>query len=181
MTHRRSEIRAQIVTVLSAHPDLTEFFVSRGRPVSERKAPYLAVVINSESASRKSDYPSESRVLDVRILLVVKAAAGTDDVLDGLAETVESLMAVDPRFSALAERSDYQGTAFDFESGAAGDLASCELRYNVEYIFEPVTEFDDFSSAVIGFDMASPRNEPQTPVGADGQIDATVTIEDLEI
>lgn len=181
MTHRRADIRAQIVTVLSAHPDLTNFFVSRGRPVSELKAPYLAVVVNSESASRKSDYPSESRVLDLRILLGVKAATGADNSLDSLAETVESLMAVDPRFTDLAERSDYQGTAFDFESGAAGDLASCELRYNIEYIFEPVNEFDDLSTVDVGFDMASPRNDPQLPTGADGQIDATATIADLEL
>lgn len=179
--HRRAEIRAKIVDVLSAQSDLSALFVSRGRPVHESKAPFGSVVIASESASRKSDYPSESRVLDVRIALTVKSVDGVDAQLDALAEVIERLMAVDPRFDDLAERSDYQGTAFDFESGANGDLASAELRYNVEYIFEPVSDFDNFSTFSAGFDMASPRNEPQVPAGPDGQIDAEVTIENLDI
>lgn len=179
--HPRASIRSQVVTILQAHPDLANLFVSRGRPAHESQAPFGKVLIGSETSVRAMDYHSEKRTLDLRIQLVVQASAGTDDALDDLAETVENLMAADPTLNSLAERHDYQGTTFDFEGGANADLAAAELRYSVEYIYEPAQDLDDLIMVATGIDMASPRNDPQLPVGADGQIDASATVDDLNI
>ncbi len=179
--HQRTGIRQRVVTVLQAHPDLANLFVSRGRPAHESQAPFGKVVIGSETSGRAMDYHSEKRTLDLRIQLVVQSATGADDDLDALAETVENLMAADPTLNSLAERHDYQGTTFDFEGGAQADLAAAELRYSIEYIYEPVAELDDLIQVATGIDMASPRNDPQTPTGPDGQIDARATVDDLNL
>lgn len=179
--HPRAAIRARVKAIMESHPDLANLFVSRGRPVSERKAPYARVMINQEAAGRQMDFHSEKRTLDVKIQLVLQSVTGADDALDALAETTENLMAADPTLNNLAERHEYQGTAFDFEAGAQADLVSAELSYSVQYIYEPASEFDDFVTAAVGFDMASPRNEPQVPSGPDGQIDAAATIDDLNL
>ncbi len=178
--HSRTAIRNRVVTILSAHPDLTALFVSRGRPASESRAPFGEVVITSETASKRMDYISELRVLDLRISLVVKAVSGADAELDALAEVVENLMAADQTLSGLCEKQEYKGAQFDFEGGAVSDVASVELRYSVEYIYEPAQAFDDLVMVAIGIDMASPRNEPQVPSEPDGQIDARVTIDNLD-
>lgn len=179
--HQRIAIRNRLVELLQTHPDLSALFVSRGRPVSENRVPFGKVVIASETAGKKMDYISEARSLDVRILLVVKALSGADAQLDALAEQVENILAAHQTLDGLAERQEYKGTQFEFEDGATGDLSSAELRYAVDYIYEPVQVFDDLSTVAVGFDMASPRNEPQIPATPDGQIDAQVTIENLEI
>lgn len=180
MTHQRIDIRNHIVGILSDQDGLSDLFVSRGRPVSERRVPFCAVVIAGETVTKKVDHISESRRLDVRIVLVVKALAGADEALDALAENVEYALAADWDFDGLIERQEYKSAQFDFEGGAAGDLASAELRYDVEYIYEPSRDFDDLSSVAVGIDMSSPRNDPQVPATPDGQIDARVTVENLE-
>lgn len=179
--HARRAIRARVATVLGAHPDLANLFVSRGRPAHESQAPFGRVMIGSETSGRAIDRHAEKRSLDLRIQLVVQATTGSDDALDDLAETVEKLMAADPTLNDLAERHDYQGTSFDFDGGANADLAAAELKYSIEYIYEYEPVFDDFITAAVGIDMASPRNDPQTPAEPDGQIDASATIDDLNI
>lgn len=50
------------------------------------------------------------------------------------------------------------------------------MQFTVSYYHEPAQNFGDFASAAVQFDMANPRNDPQTATGPDGQVDASTTI-----
>lgn len=174
--HTRQRIREAVRDLLQDHDELRELFTARGRPVNERHTPYANIVSGAERSEMHSQQWQDKRTLPVYVRLYTQDGDESPNVLDDLAERVETLLSVDSTLGGIVESFEYRGADPDYESAAQQDLASLVLEYECVYIWEPTVDADDFETAVIEIDMAHPRNDPQDPAEPDGQIDASTTI-----
>jgi hypothetical protein len=113
------------------------------------------------------------------------ADEGADDQLDDFCDLVTATIAAAiygwltpaPALAGLVQNMVQRETTLSHrgEDGQQ-DLLSAEITFGATYESSPAAEFDALGIVSVGFDMASPRNDPPLPVGPDGQIDARADI-----
>jgi len=187
MTTTRKAIRHAVRDLLAAQPALTgRVFASRNYPVSEKKLP-VVLVYTERDVSEQVTETQEQHTLDVVVRVVVPGDAdeGVDDQLDDLCTLVTATIAAAiygwltpmPTLTDLVENMVQRETnlAYRGDDGQQ-DLLAAEITFAASYSASPTAEFDQLGIVSVSFDMASPRNDPPTPIGPDGQIDARADI-----
>lgn len=163
--------------LLQAHPLLTELFAARTKPTDQSELPFANVITGTEQTEDLSDQWIEKRTVQVYVRLYVLNDASVVDVLDDLAEAVETLLGYDQTLGGACEQMRYKGCEPDYDSAAEQEAALLTMTYECTYTWQPTPLSDELQMVVIDIDMSSPRNDPPFPTGPDGQIDATVQIQ----
>ncbi len=178
--HQRQKIRQALYDILYECDELRELFDARGRAVPGVNVPFSNIMIGKEYAAEYSDGFQQKRILPIYINIYVKQGDKSPNALDTIAESIESLLALDVTLKDTCENMEYKGADPDYQSGAEQGAAHLMLEYEVTYVWEPALDLTALKEVMIDIDMASPRNDPQTPPAPDGQIDASTLIEDLD-
>jgi hypothetical protein len=185
---QRKDIRKAAAAVLRTVPAIaSRVHASRTIPVNgDRPAdmPCVLVYTDRDPASKVNTY-EQMRELALRIVVIVRSGTDADDLLDDYCELIESVMerandgtATPPTgLELLIDSCDYVDTALTYsgEEGRA-ELVHAEMTYTLRYYRTPQQTLDNFNQANIRIDMSSPRNEPQSEVAPDGQVDAAATL-----
>lgn len=174
--HSRKKIRLAMYNMLQAHPLLTALFSARTKPTDESRVPFANIVTGPEQTEDLSDQWIEKRTVQVYVRLYVVNDASVVDLLDDLAEAVETLLGADQTLGGACSQMRYKGCDPDYDSAAEQEVALLTMNYECTYLWEPSPAGDDLEVVQVSIDMSSPRNEPQIPHTPDGQIDASATI-----
>jgi hypothetical protein len=154
-------------------------FVDRERDFADAELPCVVISFTGADAARTLVNGIEwTTRLDV--VLIVKAAesARPDTTAEGYLNDVLARLYTDMKLGGvLADEMNF--TAVRSEESANGERVVRRLVLElsgvvVDDLYAAVA--DDFITAAVEIDMASPRNDPQTPAEPDGQIDARTTI-----
>lgn len=132
MTHLRQQIREHVVALLDT--TAVPAVASRVYPIQRHQLPIICIYTLTEASEQDTLDPSLIRDLQLAIDIYARNNEGApDDILDGLAEQVETLMKADIRLNRLAVNSFLAETAIGFagEGEQANGLA--RLRYTVRY------------------------------------------------
>ena len=187
MTQRKA-IRHAVKNLLDAITGLeSRVHASRSLPVNGDKPteiPCVLIFTDRDPADKVNGYTT-LRNLALRIVVIVRANADADDTLDDLCEAIEQTIEVEmsgelypvPPLASLVDSCEYVDTALTYadEEGRA-EFVHAEMTYIAKYYRTPAQTFTDLNTAHADIDMANPRNDPQTDVHPDGQIDASMTI-----
>jgi hypothetical protein len=187
MALERSIIREDLRALLDGATDAgSSVFKSRSEPFAEDDLPAIAIVTPSEDGDNLAadgGHPQLRKTLTVVIRCMVAATsdASMSIALDTLTEQVEPLILTNIDFIKAREKLlDFNTALATTEDGAVipgvADI-TMRLQYTEEY---PPVIGDDLKTIAADWDMASPRNDPQTPTGPDGQIDAQDELKNLE-
>lgn len=174
--HKRTAIRTDLAARMQAlSGSIAGLLVARQRhkPLAESAMPIINVQTGSEKAARNSDAYRDIRTLDVAIIISAQTDEEVADDLDDVAELVEAALGLVPTLDDLVERFEYTGMTPSYAEGAAVQAASLRLEYECDYLWQPTPDVVALATVHVDIDMASPRNNPQTPTGPDGQIDAS--------
>lgn len=174
--HTRKKIREAVVEKLQGHPLLNELFLARTKATGSRRLPFANVITGGETTEDLSDQWQEKRTLQVYVQLYVLNAGSVVDELDDLAEVVEARLGSDLYLGGLCESMRYRGCQPDYESAAELEAALLTMTYEAVYIWQPDPDGDPLEMVHVEIDMSSPRNDPPNPIGPDGQLDASATI-----
>jgi hypothetical protein len=174
--HQRKQIREKLYALLQPHPSLEALFESRTKPLSSRKLPFANVMTGGEVAEDLSDHWQERRTVQVMVQVYVQDGHDVVDRLDDLAGPIERLLSVDQRLGGLTVAFRYKGCDPDYTGASSQEAALLTMNYEAQYVWEPEPTADDLGIVAVDFDMSSPRNDPPIPVGPDGQVDASATI-----
>lgn len=187
MTQRKA-IRHACKDLLDAITELEgRVHASRSLPVNGDKPSELpcALIFTDRDPADKADGYTSLRNLALRIVVIVRADAEADDILDDLCEAIEQAIEAemsgeldaDPMLANLVDSCDYVDTILTYagEEGRA-EFVHAEMTYIAKYYRTPAQTFVDLNTAHADIDMSNPRNDPQTDVHPDGQIDASTTI-----
>lgn len=153
-------------------------FVDRTRPYADGDLPCLEIGFESADPERKADHYLNWRA---RFSLAVCVKAAETERPDTASETL--LEAVQASLYAWLNLGGLLPEELDFgsvraEEDAGGDCVVRRLTLDIvcPYTMELYGQAtDDFLTAAVQIDLASPRNDPQLPTEPDGQIDAAVT------
>ncbi len=161
---------------------------SRSLPVAADlpfQLPCVLVYTDRDPADKTNDYTSQ-RNLALRIVVIVRNDEDADDQLDDLCELVEQAIdtaldgtqVIEPILATLVDSCDYVDTVLTYvgEEGRS-EYVHAEITYTAKYYRTPEQSFDSLNTMQVDFDMSNPRNDPQSEIGPDGQIDATATID----
>lgn len=138
MAHKRKEIRAAIVTLLSGATDAdTRVYSNRTRPINNSQLPAINVVTLNEEAEPRDIRPtSYIRTMKLNIELYVEANDTPDDELDDFAEDVEAIMLANLKITGLAISTVYQATEATFDdAGGEKPIGKLVLTYEIKYIY----------------------------------------------
>lgn len=183
----RKAIRHAVRDLLAAQPTLAgRVYASRNWPVGSKKLPVVLVYTERDVSEQISETLEQHTVdIIVRIVMPGDADEGADDQLDDLCDLVTATIAAAiyrwltpvPALADLVANMVQRETSLSYrgEDGQQ-DLLSAEITFAATYEASPTAEFEALGIVSVGFDMASPRNNPPLPVGPDGQIDARADI-----
>lgn len=143
---------------------------------SSMTVPLINVMTDGERVESRIDESTEKRLLTVFVKITATDDEGIADTLDAISDQVEARLSVKPDLGGLVESFDYKSMNPDYMGEASSELAQLVLEYECTYLYTTVLTGDDFLTLDAKIDMSSPRNDPQTPTGPDGQIDASATI-----
>ncbi|AYR24256.1 hypothetical protein [Herbaspirillum rubrisubalbicans] len=174
--HTRKKIRLAVQEKLAGHPLLEKLFLARTRAARSEDLPFANIITGAEVTEDLSDQYQEQRTVQVYVQLYALNGAAVVDVLDDLADVVEQRLITDPYLGGICQSLRYKGSQPDYESAADLEAALLTMTYECVYIWQPSVEGDDLQKVAVEIDMASPRNDPPLPVGPDGQVDASATI-----
>src|SRR5690606_37798737 len=151
---------------------------SRAMPVNTDKPgvlPCILVYTDRDPAEKVDDFTTK-RSLALRIVVIARMDDAADDVLDDLCEAVEQKMEQalsgelypEPELARLVESCNITDTALTYtgEEGRA-DFVHAEMSYTLVYHRTPAQSFPDLNTVALQFDMANPRNDPQSETGPD--------------
>lgn len=175
-----TDIKAALKDRLALIPGFGgRIFVDRARPYEDPDLPCLEITFDGADPERKIEHYIHWRA---RIGLSVQVKAAETERPDTTAEAllgdVQASLYADPSLDGvLPDELEFGSITADEDAG--GDRVVRRLKMEVIALYNeelyPVA-LTDFGSAAINIDMASPRNDPQTPATPDGQIDAAVIV-----
>ena len=171
----KTALREKLLPIFSGR-----VFVEQERALSGADLPCLEITFRSAEPSRDMDH---FIVWRARFSLEVFARAAEtdrpDQTAESLMESVQNALYQDLKIGGALSDEMAFGTV-EADSDAAGEqvVRSVAMTVYCPYIagLYPRAN-DDFLTAEIGFDLASPRNDPQIPAQPDGQIDARVSVQ----
>ncbi len=166
MTHLRTQIRQYIAAAIEAAGLVPTGQVYQSRVHAHDSDIAQAIEIRTPVdtiAGNVSDAPKiYRRLLAVEIVCFANGETAEDNV-NTLADQIEALLLPDHSLSGLAEDVDLESTTIELDGAGLTTYAEATLGFVVRYISEhPVVISDDFNSAYVDWDMATP----------DAQIDA---------
>lgn len=152
----RKLIRKKVTEILKGSTDVgNKVFPNASVPPWEEELPVILVYPRSESASKYAEAPRElERDLNLIIEIIAKGPEtdedgnppvdkdtgnpllkkkSLEDILDDIADQVETAMAEDDTLGCTADDSILQNTDFDFESAGGLPIGSARLTYGVTY------------------------------------------------
>lgn len=144
MTHQRQIIReAAAAMLVNQGPWLERVFTNRNRSLSARpnqrsdrsQLPALVIYTRNEKATIFNAAPREYRCdVEVIIEIVADATDDVDDLLDGMAETVERIFGRDDTIAETADDCEYVGTDMTIiESGVERAIGAVALTFQATY------------------------------------------------
>lgn len=154
-------------------------YVDRERPLEDADLPCAMIRFAGAEASRTLIH-AISWQAQVDVEIIVKAAEPTrpDTTAEGYLNSVLTRLYTDMKLgNVLADDMNFTGVRT--EESAEGERVVRKLILSitgelVDGVYDVAA--DAFVTARIDIDMASPRNDPQTPADPDGQLDASATI-----
>lgn len=157
----------------------TRIFVDRERPLEDADLPCAVIRFKGAEASRTLIHEITWQA-QVDVELVVKAAETTrpDTTAEGYLNIVLARLYTNMKLNdVLADEMSFTGVRP--EESAEGERVVRKLILSitgelVDGVYDVAA--DAFETAHIDIDMASPRNDPQTPAEPDGQLDAAAII-----
>ncbi len=139
MAHTRKTIRDAIVTALTnATSAATRVYSGRSISLDEVPRPNIVVYTRSEEGQIAGQASSPTqRKLTVVVEGRVEGGEGSnlDNLMDALAEAIETKMNLDQTFSGNAIRSFLSGTTLDTSSESEKLTGLVSMTYEFEYIF----------------------------------------------
>lgn len=138
MTHKRKQIRDQLVTMLDTGSIVASgnVFANRARQLSANLLPAIYVSTAEESSAPRDvvGIPSQR---DLTFVVEIKAKETEDetvaDTLDALADKVEDAIEADPFLANLADGTDLVSTKF--EQDDSGEVIVGTLRLTFQSIY----------------------------------------------
>lgn len=134
--HKRTQIKNAVVSALTGLVTTgTNVFPSRVHAIPAKHLPGLLVYPDEEDSEPGETGPNRS--LDRELSLVIdgqaKSGADIDDVLDGIAEEIETAMNVDRHFSGLALESFLSSTVFRLSGEGRQRAGKIKMTYKIFY------------------------------------------------
>lgn len=181
---RRAHRQAIVALLQASSPVIAlvpaaNIFDSRSTAIPRSSIP--AVVIDTDQTIRRRESGHQLPTFKVihQMILDIFAEGSTDAAAsaaaDGIAEVVGEALLTDPdfldRFESVSELTEQM--AWDSGSDARRRLVRMRFEAQISACYEP-TVADDFSELAIELDMIDPGDGP------DGEIEAEITLEDLE-
>ena len=133
MAHVRKQIRAVVVAALSGNTDAGAR-VYPGRVYPLDTLPAIAVYTATEESETKN-WEVLQRFVDITIVATDEAGQdeSIDDLLDDIAEAIETAMAVDRKLGGLAKTSYLISTEDELTGTAEKPKGTITLTYKCEY------------------------------------------------
>lgn len=174
-----SDIKAALDSkLMSVAGVASRVYVERETDIPESQLPCIVLSLEGATPDRKIDHSIE---WTARFGITVYTKAAGSQRPDTTAETilgqVLALLYADMTLGGVVPD--------EIEFGPLSVAASMNDQVSRQYRLEVSASYvqdlygqatDDFLLAAVEIDMASPRNDPPTPTGPDGQIDASVSI-----
>ena len=134
MSHRRSQIRDQVVALLDAIPAYTgKVFKTRLTPVSEDMLPCLCVYAMEEASGIETLARHMNRVVTVAVDIILASPSGLDDQGDAIALEVEKKLGANPQLAGLARDCELTGTRLSVDASGERKHGHVVLTYQVTY------------------------------------------------
>lgn len=140
MAHERKLIRKAVIAQLVAAGTSAGARVhsSRMSPVDDQQLPAINVFVEDEEVTNGESAPREiKRVCSIAIMAWARAAADLDDVLDDLAEEIETAMDGDRYFTSTAGGSVLASTEVGLKTDGNRPMGVIQLTYSVTYFTQP--------------------------------------------
>ena len=136
MAHIRKSLRDNVTTTLTGLTTTgSNVYQTRVYPLAEDKLPGIAIYTRTEDTEYQTiDVPRiQERTLRVAIEIYVKALVNYDDVLDKIAEEVETALSADVTRGNFAK--DTRVVSFDSQFSGDGDqpIAYATMEVEIDY------------------------------------------------
>ena len=138
MMHARQQIRNAFATALLNNTDAgANVFNGRVYVLNDVLLPGILVAAREEEIDNEAgEKTSQNRSVSVLVQIQAKEADGVDNVLDALAEEIETLIFADPGINALGQCLDLTTTEMENNSEAEVEVGISTLTFLVKYITE---------------------------------------------
>lgn len=176
MTHQRQVIReAAKVMLLNQGPWLDRVFTNRMRALSQRPAqrsdrsqlPALVIYTRKETADIFNAAPREYKCqVEVIIEIVADATDDVDDLLDGMAETVERILGRDDTIAETADDCEYVGADMTIvDGGVERAIGAVALTFQATYYrMAPDEDYNatlpDLISVHVDYSLDNQQDDP---------------------
>jgi hypothetical protein len=135
MTHKRTDIRSAVVTLLTNATSVgANVFKNRSVPLWDIPLPCILVYGKQEQAEALSHLPTPTvRKLELAIDIRAEATQTLDDTLDNLAAEVEAVMNANESLSGNVQSLNLQSTEIDIGTVNEKPVGAVRLTYEVIY------------------------------------------------
>ena len=136
MAHKRKDIRAAVLTMLTGATDAgANVFSNRTYNYEQAELPSLNINLDSETAVPRS-LSSRQSIRNIKMRIEVRAEANDDveGILDDIATQIEDIFEQDRSLSGTAISTIYQQTENEVDSNGERIVGKMILTFEVQYI-----------------------------------------------
>lgn len=140
MPHIRQQVREAMVSVITGQTSAgSRVYSNRVLPTAEAQLPFVSVSVVQDAAVRETIGPlgTTQRTLEIEAKVYAKATKDVDDVLDGIASSIEAAVYADDSFGGICRYCQIEETTIDFASEAETTIGELTMTFEAQTRVRP--------------------------------------------